>query len=165
MARPLSENEPIDTSLNCKISESDMSKLASIAYTTGIPKSEVVRRIIRFAYIFVNDATYKVRCEEEDSGRKFSMNELKEKINKRVEGEYAKFFDLDTLREDDIWMCSVGDDLPLKVHKSTVTLNQAAKDELKRLKEQVNEMNKNGTVSLDKIESLNKKLADEQEKK
>lgn len=122
MARPLSENQPIDTSLNCKISRKDMDKLGSISYTTGIPKSEVIRRMIRFAYVFMNDATYKVRCEEEKSGRRYSMNELKEKINEKIEDEYAKFFDPATLQEGDIWMCSADDDLPMKMHKYTATV-------------------------------------------
>ncbi len=165
MARPLSENQPIDTSLNCKISRNDMDKLSSLSYTTGVPKSEVIRRMIRFAYVFMNDATYQVRCEEEKSGNKYSMDELREKINQKIEDEYAKFFDFDRLQDGDIWMCSADDNLPMKMHKSTFTLSQSAKDKLKKMQKQIDEMNKNGTVSLDKIESINKKLADEQEKK
>ena len=76
--------------------------------------------MIRFAYVFINDATYRVRLEEEASGKRCSMSELRDKINEKIEEEYIKYFDPATLKKGDLWLIS--GEIPLKVHKFTAKI-------------------------------------------
>jgi len=114
MARPQTGDEPINVSFNCKITETESQWLNAVSYVTGLSKSEVIRRAIKFAYVMVDDASYRVRKEEEKQETKYSIREMKDKVMSFLEDHFDSYFDDNKFIDDDDFLLMTQSGVPKK---------------------------------------------------
>ena len=115
MARPLSGDEPIKVPFNCKMTETESKWLDSVSYTTGLSKSEVVRRSIKFAYAIVGDVCYRVDKKAEKSGKKLSPTEKRDSILQQLEIDFDDLSNHERFIDDDDFLLITGGDVPMKM--------------------------------------------------
>jgi hypothetical protein len=89
--------------------------LDSVSYTTGLSKSEVVRRSIKFAYAMVRDVCYRIDKEAEKNGKKLSPTEKRDRIQKQLEIDFDDLSNHERFIDDDDFVLITGGDVPMKM--------------------------------------------------